>query len=64
MSDEKREFPCECCDTDEQHDAWEKEEAMYWRAYFGITSKMTKAERVNQLEAFRPLGNDSKLGDE
>ena len=30
----------------------------YWSAYFGLRDDMTKAERLKQLEAVRPLGAD------
>ncbi len=30
-------------------------EAEYWAKYFGLHPGMTRQERVNQLEQFRPL---------
>lgn len=38
-----------------------KNAAAYWAAYFGITADMDKAQRQNQLEAFRPVNWEPEL---
>ena len=37
-----------------------KEEEKYWKAYFGLNDKMSKQERKNQLEAFRPVNYEKE----
>jgi hypothetical protein len=34
---------------------WRAKQAEYWAKYFGLTPGMTRQERINQLEQFRPL---------
>lgn len=49
----ERELPCECHDTDAEHEAWWTQESAYWRAYFGLTGD--KATDRAKLEAWGPF---------
>lgn len=46
MLEAQREYPCECHDTDEEHEKWFAEEDARMQAYFGITGLTGKARRV------------------
>lgn len=53
MKTAEREFPCECHDTDADHEAWLTIESAYWRAYFGLTGER-QTDRA-KLEAWKPF---------
>src|SRR5579864_5580830 len=53
MTSEERDFPCECHDTDREHDAEQEAQATYYARYFG-QDHGTKEERRRRLEAMDP----------
>ena len=54
-----REIYCECHDTGEEHEAWQRAELAYWAHYFG-QDYGTKVERQARLKAMDPRNEENK----
>jgi hypothetical protein len=59
-----RDFICACDDEGNLCEPCFSLEAEYWASYFGIRPGMSKQQRMNQLEAMRPLGCEGRTGAE